>query len=174
MFHIVHKSYYNISHIRLNCGCQTTTRRTPDEPLHSPVTVINYRVMKTFLRLLTRPASASALVALALTTLLYGDTLSLPLFSDDLLQIPWLETISWRELWTSPSPYHYYRPLWYTLWRLWGGLVGGLHPLGLHSLNVVAHFAAAWLTGSLSACEAAAVAFAEAVVAVARQPREDI
>ncbi|MFH2009624.1 MAG: ethanolamine utilization microcompartment protein EutL [bacterium] len=36
------------------------------------------------------------------------------------------------------------------------------------------NFAAAWLTGSLSACEAAAVAFAEAVVAVARQPREDV
>jgi len=35
------------------------------------------------------------------------------------------------------------------------------------------NFAAAWLTGTLSACEAAAVAFAEAVVEVARQPRED-
>lgn len=35
------------------------------------------------------------------------------------------------------------------------------------------NFAGAWLTGSLSACQAAAVAFAEAVVRVARQPRED-
>ncbi len=35
------------------------------------------------------------------------------------------------------------------------------------------NFAAAWLTGTLSACEAAAIAFAEAVVQVARQPRED-
>lgn len=35
------------------------------------------------------------------------------------------------------------------------------------------NFAAAWLTGTLSACEAAAIAFAEAVVEVARQPRED-
>ena len=35
------------------------------------------------------------------------------------------------------------------------------------------NFAAAWLTGSLSACEAAAVAFAEAVVEVAHKPRED-
>jgi len=35
------------------------------------------------------------------------------------------------------------------------------------------NFAAAWLTGTLSACEAAAVAFAQAVVEVARQPRED-
>lgn len=34
------------------------------------------------------------------------------------------------------------------------------------------NFAAAWLTGDLTACEAAAMAFAEAVVDVARQPRE--
>ena len=121
-------------------------------PLRSPVTVINYHAMKTFfLRSLACPAVASALVALALTGLLYGDTLTLPLFSDDLLQIPWLESISWRELLSSPSPYGYYRPLWYTLWRLWGGLAGGLHPPGLHFLNLVAHFAASWLAGLLAA-----------------------
>jgi hypothetical protein len=107
--------------------------------------------MKTSLRSLTRPPVASALVALALTGLLYGDALTLPLFSDDLVQIPWLETISWRELWSNPSPYGYYRPLWYTLWRLWGGLAGGLHPSGLHFLNLAAHFIAAWLAGLLAA-----------------------
>jgi hypothetical protein len=101
-------------------------------------------------RIRATPAMTSALVALALTVLLYGGTLTLPLFADDLVQIPWLESISWRALWSSPSPYGYYRPLWYTLWRLWGGLVGGLHPLGLHSLNVAAHCAAAWLTGLLA------------------------
>jgi hypothetical protein len=112
--------------------------------------VLNYRVMTTFARSLTHPAIASALVALGFAASLYGDALSLPLFSDDVLQIPWLESISWRELWTSPSPYHYYRPLWYSLWRMWSGLVGGLHPPGLHSLNVAAHFVAAWLTGLLA------------------------
>ena len=55
----------------------------------------------------THPTITSALVALILTALLYGDTLTLPLFSDDLVQIPWLESISWSELWTSPSPYGY-------------------------------------------------------------------
>lgn len=93
----------------------------------------------------------SAAVALVLTALLYGDTLALPLFSDDLVQIPWLESISWRELWTSPSPYGYYRPVWYSLWRLWGMLTGGLQPAGLHLLNVAAHFAASLLTGLLAA-----------------------
>ncbi|MEA3339125.1 MAG: hypothetical protein U9R15_04085, partial [Chloroflexota bacterium] len=96
------------------------------------------------------PVVASALVALALTGLLYGDTLALPLFSDDLVQIPWLESISWRELWSNPSPYGYYRPLWYSLWRLWGVVAGGLHPPGLHLLNLAAHFAAAWLAGLLA------------------------
>ncbi|HEY72052.1 MAG TPA: hypothetical protein G4N99_02140 [Thermoflexia bacterium] len=108
------------------------------------------RLRERIQRRLPRPAVASALVALALTGLLYGDTLALPLFSDDLVQIPWLESISWRELWASPSPYGYYRPLWYSLWRLWGVLVGGLHPPGLHLLNLIAHFAAAWLAGLLA------------------------
>ena len=36
------------------------------------------------------------------------------------------------------------------------------------------NFAGAWLTGEYSACQAAAVAFAEMVVRVARQPREEI
>ncbi|MDY0003542.1 MAG: microcompartment protein EutL, partial [Polyangia bacterium] len=35
------------------------------------------------------------------------------------------------------------------------------------------NFAAAWLTGSLSDCQAAALAFAEAVVEVGRAPRDD-
>ena len=147
----------------LNSACQTIARRMsdkkPEKPgfwekpgfLHSPPVVIHYRAMKTLRRCLTQPAFISAIVALILTALLYRDALALPLFSDDLVQIPWLESISWRELWSSPSPYHYYRPLWYTLWRLWGGLVGGLHPRGLHFLNVAAHFAAAWLAGLLAA-----------------------
>ncbi|MGD2178576.1 MAG: hypothetical protein PVG71_12220, partial [Anaerolineae bacterium] len=107
--------------------------------------------MKSHLRFLIRPVVISAIVAFLLVGSLYGDALSLPLFADDLVQIPWLESISWRELWTSPSPYGYYRPLWYTMWRGWGALVGGLHPFGLHLLNLIAHFIATWLTGLLAA-----------------------
>jgi hypothetical protein len=102
-------------------------------------------------RTVSHPAVASAAVAAVLTGLLYGGALTLPLFSDDLVQIPWLESISWGELWTSPSPYNYYRPVWYSLWRIWGVLTGGLNPLGLHFLNVLAHFVASWLTGLLAA-----------------------
>lgn len=98
-----------------------------------------------------RPVVISAIITFLLVSFLYGGALSLPLFSDDLVQIPWLESISWRELWTSPSPYGYYRPLWYTIWRGWGELVGGLRPFGLHLLNLMAHFVAACLTGLLAA-----------------------
>ncbi len=108
------------------------------------------RQIKRLLRLLTHPTLATGIVALVFTLGLYGDTVRLPLFSDDLLQIPWLESISWGQLWRSPSPYGYYRPLWYSLWRVWGALVGGLHPPGLHALNLAAHFIAAWLTGLLA------------------------
>ncbi len=101
--------------------------------------------------ILTHPAITAAIVALTLTALLYGDALALPLFADDLVQIPWLESISWRQLWSSPSPYGYYRPVWYSLWRIWGILAGGLHPAGLHLLNLVAHACAAWLAGMLAA-----------------------
>ena len=108
-------------------------------------------LLRQLARQLARPTVATGIVALAFTLGLYGDTLNLPLFSDDLLQIPWLESISWRQLWTSPSPYGYYRPLWYSLWRVWAALLGGLHPPGLHALNLGAHFTAAWFTGLLAA-----------------------
>ena len=106
--------------------------------------------MKALGRPLARPAFLSALAALALTGLLYHDALSLPLFADDLVQIPWLESASWREIWSSPSPYGYYRPVWYGLWRVWGAATGGLRPFSLHALNLLAHFAAAWLAGLLA------------------------
>ncbi len=106
--------------------------------------------MKSRVHWLTQPALIAAVIAIVVVGLLYSTAVSLPLFSDDLVQIPWLESISWGELWTSPSPYGYYRPLWYTIWRGWGGLVGGLHPRGLHTLNLVAHAFAAWVTGLLA------------------------
>ncbi len=112
--------------------------------------MLDFATMKWLRRRLAHPALMSALIALVLTGLLYGDALSLPLFSDDLIQIPWLESASWSEIWSSPSPYGFYRPVWYSLWRVWGAATGGLRPFSLHLLNLLAHFAAAWLTGMLA------------------------
>lgn len=107
--------------------------------------------MKAFARIIGCPVVASSLVAAVLTGLLYGDAVGLPLFSDDLVQIPWLESVSWAELWSSPSPYGYFRPLWYSIWRVWGWVSGGLAPEGLHLLNLSAHWLASLLTGLLAA-----------------------
>jgi hypothetical protein len=107
--------------------------------------------MKALLRSTRHPATASAIVALVLIALLYGDALTLPLFSDDAGQIPWVESVSWREMWSTTSPYKDYRPLWFTIWRVWGRIAGGMHPPGLHLLNLAAHFTASWLVGLLAA-----------------------
>ena len=107
--------------------------------------------MNSWARVATHPFAVSALAAFAVTGGLYGDVLGLPLFSDDLIQLPWQESTSWSALWSSPSPYGYYRPLTYTLWRFWGYGTGGLRPFGLHLLNLAAHFAVAWLAGLLAA-----------------------
>ena len=114
------------------------------------ITVLHFPAMDRVGRILSHPVVVSGLVALILTGGLYGDALTLPLFSDDLVQIPWLETVSWSDLWTSASPYGYYRPVWYSLWRVLGALAGGLLPLPLHFANLVAHWGAAWLAGMLA------------------------
>ena len=111
--------------------------------MRAALTVLHFLTMGRISRLLSRPILLSGLVALILTGLLYGDALTLPLFSDDLLQIPWLESVSWSDLWTSSSPYGYYRPVWYSLWRLLGACAGGLRPLPLHLANLIAHWGAA-------------------------------
>ena len=55
------------------------------------------------------------------------------------------------------------------------GLDAALKAADVRAVRVVTpptetNFACAWLTGSLDACEAAAVAYAASVVAIARQP----
>lgn len=111
--------------------------------------------MRNVIRWITSPAGCAGVIAVVLNLALYSDVLTLPLFADDLIQVPWLQSVSWVELWTSPSPYGYYRPGWYSLWRIYGLLAGGLRPLPLHALNVTAHALAAWLSGLLAVCWAA-------------------
>ncbi len=92
--------------------------------------MVHCGLMNFWAHTVTHPFAVSALAAFAVTGVLYGDVLGLPLFSDDLIQLPWQESISWSALWSSSSPYGYYRPLSYTIWRVWGYVTGGLHPLG--------------------------------------------
>ena len=54
--------------------------------------------------------------AVAITVLIYSRSLALPFYSDDLVQIPWLRTLRFADLWQEVSPYSYYRPLAFSLW----------------------------------------------------------
>lgn len=113
--------------------------------------MLHYQAVKSFRQLVLRPYVVSAAVALAGCLALYGGTVRLPLFSDDLGQIPWLEQASWFRIWSSAGPYNDYRPLWYSIWQVWRCVTGGLVPKDLHALNLATHVAAASLTGLLAA-----------------------
>ena len=114
------------------------------------VGMVHSTLMNSWARTVTHPFAIAAAVAFAVTGVLYGDVLGLPFFSDDLIQLPWQETVSWSALWSTPSPYGYYRPLSYTIWRVWGFCTGGLQPFGLHLLNLIGHVAVAWLAALLA------------------------
>lgn len=91
------------------------------------------------------------LIALLLTLLLYGPVVGLPFYSDDLLQVPWVEATPLAELWRTVGPYRDYRPLHFTLWRLVYLATGDLRPTPLHALNLLGHALAGTLTGLLAA-----------------------
>lgn len=86
-----------------------------------------------------RPVVTAALVSLALTLFLYGGALALPLYSDDVLQVPWVEATGTADFWRAVGPYRDYRPLHFTLWRLLYLLTGDLRPGLLHALNLAGH-----------------------------------
>jgi len=93
----------------------------------------------------------TAAVAAALTLLLYHDALQLPLWADDLLQVPWVKATSLRDLWRTVGPYEDYRPLHFSLWRGIYVLTGALAPATLHLLNLVGHGLSSLLVGLLAA-----------------------
>jgi hypothetical protein len=92
-----------------------------------------------------------ALVSLAATLALYAGVLQLPFYSDDLLQIPWVERTPLAQFWTTVGPYRDYRPLHFSLWRLVYLILGDLQPAPLHALNLIGHAVCGALTGLLAA-----------------------
>lgn len=94
---------------------------------------------------------ATAAVAIVLTLLLYYPALQLPLWADDLLQVPWVKATRFAELWRTVGPYEDYRPLHFSLWRGLLALSGRLEPWMLHLLNLVGHALSSGLVGLLAA-----------------------
>lgn len=98
-----------------------------------------------------KPVAAAAVVSLIFTLLLYGGALTLPFYSDDLLQVPWVKETGLVEFWHTVGPYQDYRPLHFTLWRLLYLLAGDLRPGMLHGLNLAGHTACGAMVGLLAA-----------------------
>lgn len=102
---------------------------------------------------LQRNAAWTALIlafSTCITLLLYTPALSLPFYSDDLLQVQWVKTTPLMDLWRTASPYGDYRPLHFTLWRLVYLLAGDLRPWTLHALNLAGAIVSGALLGAFA------------------------
>ena len=86
---------------------------------------------------------AVALAAAALLCMLgmhtYGFSLSLPLFSDDVLFVRWIDAHKLSEIWTSAPGYSYYRPLALTIWKVLALIQHGHDAFALHATVFALH-----------------------------------
>jgi hypothetical protein len=98
----------------------------------------------------TRSVLVALAISAALSLVLYGSVVALPFYSDDLLQVPWVEETQLSDFWTGVGPYRDYRPLHYSLWRITYLVAGDLEPHLLHALNLVSHVLCATLVAALS------------------------
>lgn len=91
------------------------------------------------------------LISVGLTWFLYGGALRLPFYSDDLLQIPFMQATPWFQFWYTAGPYGDYRPLHFSLWRLFFWIVGPANPAAFHGLNLIGHALCGVLVGIFAA-----------------------
>lgn len=91
------------------------------------------------------------LISVGLTWFLYSGALRLPFYSDDLLQIPFMQATPWFQFWYTAGPYGDYRPLHFSLWRLFFWLVGPANPTAFHALNLIGHALCGVLVGIFAA-----------------------
>jgi len=96
------------------------------------------------------PIALAALVSVGLSLSLYGGSLSLPFYSDDLLQFPWFEATPMAAYWHTVGPYDDYQPVHFVLWRLLYLLTGGLQPGLARGLNLAGHAVCGALVGLLA------------------------
>ena len=112
---------------------------------------------------------AASLLLVAIGLGVYGFSLHLPLFLDDILHLRWLDHTDLRTVLTSPGWLSYYRPLPNALWKVLSLALGTHHAPALHALNLALHLLNAvlllWLVrlwrgpGSLAYGAAAATLF---------------
>ncbi|MBI3242313.1 MAG: hypothetical protein HYZ49_08480 [Chloroflexi bacterium] len=81
---------------------------------------------------------------------LYGSTLTLPFFWDDVANFQFLFDRPLAQIWVESSGFPYYRPLTFVLWRLIQITFGPLNPAPYHALNILALIACGWVVGLLA------------------------
>lgn len=81
---------------------------------------------------------------------LYGSTLSLPFFWDDVPHFQYLHHRSISQIWLDASITPYYRPLTFSLWRLLQLAVSPTNTASYHALNVLVWIVDGWLVSLLA------------------------
>ena len=83
--------------------------------------------------------------SLLITLLVYGSSLNLPFFFDDLDHMPYVAQTGLIDIWLSSGGFPYYRPLGATVWRLSYVILGENNPVVLHGINLLFHGVNGWL-----------------------------
>ncbi|GEM_PF-3958304 len=67
------------------------------------------------------------IVLVGMGVFLYGDSVRLPFFSDDIVHNWWVEGNSFLDLWRFSTALGHYRPLPFVMWKVSLWLTGSLH-----------------------------------------------
>ncbi len=90
------------------------------------------------------------IVLVGMGVFLYGDSVRLPFFSDDIVHNWWVEGNSFLDLWRFSTALGHYRPLPFVMWKVSLWLTGSLHAPLLHALNVALHILNSLLVAALA------------------------
>ena len=78
-----------------------------------------------------------ALTPPVLVLALYGPVLRLPFFWDDVANFTFMQGRSLASFWVSAAGFPYYRPLGFSLFRVWQWLFGATNTAAFHALNML-------------------------------------
>lgn len=101
-------------------------------------------------RLVSRPEYLLLLVAALVTLALYGRSLALPLYMDDVIYGRYASGVTLPELFYHLNIVPYYRPLSLVPWKILELLAGHYPAAAMHALNLVVHVVNGWLVGVLA------------------------
>ena len=80
-----------------------------------------------------------------LVAVLYWPVLELPFFWDDVANFEFMQERSLLSFWTSASGFPNYRPLGFSIFRIWQWLFGATNTFAFHLLNIIVMICNGWL-----------------------------